>query len=212
MRVPYRSLLIIVLVMFSGVAGAAVTCGMVGSVYTCTDGNTGASSGCSMVNGVYVCSDTSSGPQGNTCITNNTTGAVSCIDMSGGGGNGGLTLGGGLGSLLNSPRPSPSSGWLSKLTWWFSYAISTFFNGLVGFLKDLVTYVLSTVLSLIASAISVIGVPSWLKNYSLGNVLGQTGAVTLFFMGQLQIPISLGLIGAGYAFRLVRKFLTVFQW
>lgn len=198
--------------MFAGGASAAVTCNTINGVYTCTDGDSGLSSYCQMVDGVYVCSDNSTGPKGKTCITNNTTGAVSCIDSGGGGGNGGIDLGGGLGSLLNSPRPSPSSGWLSKLTWWFSYAISTFFSALVGFLKDMVTYVLSTVLMVVTAAISAIGVPSWLKNYSLGNVLGQTGAVTLFFMGQLQIPISLGLIGAGYAFRLVRKFLTVFQW
>jgi len=205
--------LIVVLTLCATSAFAAVTCSTVSGVYTCTDGSTGLSSYCSMVNGVYVCTDTSSGPTGNTCITNNDTGAQSCIDMSGGGSDAsGLTLGGGLGKILDMPEPAPSSGWLSKLTWWFSYALNTFFHALVGFLKDLVTYVLSVVLSLVVSAVSAIGVPSWLKDYSLGSALGQTGAVTLFFMGQLQIPIALGLIGGGYTFRLVRKFLTLFQW
>lgn len=199
--------------MFATSAFAAVTCSTVNGVYTCTDGDTGLTSYCSMVDGNYVCSDTSSGPTGNTCITNNDTGQVSCIDMSGGGSdNGGLTLGGGLGSLLNMPEPAPSSGWLSKLTWWFSYALNTFFRALVGLLKDLVTYVLSAILSLVVMAVNAIGVPSWLKDYSLGNTLGQTGAVTLFFMSQLQVPIALGLIGGGYTFRLVRKALTLFQW
>jgi len=184
----------------------------VNGVYTCTDGDTGASSTCVLVDGVYVCNDSSTGPTGNTCITNNDTGQQSCIDMSGGGSDGGLTLGGGLGTLLNTPEPAPSSGWLSKLTWWFAYAVNILFRALVGFLKDLVTYVISTALSLVVSAISAIGVPSWLSQYSLGNLLGQTGAVVGFFMGQLQIPLGLGLIGGGYVFRLVRKFVTVFQW
>lgn len=191
---------------------AGVSCQTIDGVYTCTDGS-GLSSYCQMVDGVMVCSDTSTGPTGNTCVTNNETGQQSCIDMSGGGSDsGGLGLGNWLGSVMNAPKPSPSSGWLSKLTWWFSYALNTFFRALVGFLKDLVGYVLGTVLSLVATAISAIGVPSWLSQYSLGNVLGQTGAVTLFFMGQLQLPIAFALIGAGYTFRLTRKFLTVFQW
>jgi len=133
--------------------------------------------------------------------------------MSGGGADGGgLSLGAGLGSLLNTPEPAPSSGWLSKLTWWFSYALNIFFRALVGFLKDLVTYVIGAVLSLVAMAVSAIGVPSWLSQYSLGSLLGQTGAVVGFFMGQLQIPLGLTLIGGGYVFRLTRKLVTVFQW
>lgn len=204
--------MIVLLSLVSTSALAAVTCNTVDGVYTCTDGDSGTSTYCSLVDGVYVCTDNPGGPQGNTCITNNTTGAVACTDNGGGGGGSGLNLGGGLGELLDAPGPSPSSGWLSKITWWLSYAIQVFFRALVGFLKDLVTYVISTALSLVVSAISAIGVPSWLSQYSLGNLLGQTGAVVGFFMGQLQIPLGLGLIGGGYVFRLVRKFVTVFQW
>lgn len=34
----------------------------------------------------------------------------------------------------------------------------------------------------------------------------------LYFAGQLQIDVALGILGAGLAFRLARKFLTLFQW
>lgn len=198
--------------MVSGVAGATVTCATVNGVYTCTDADTGVSSYCQLVGTTYVCTDTSTGPTGNTCVTNNDTGAQSCINMSGGGDSSGLSLGSGLGTLLNMPEPAPSSGWLSKVTWWIAYAINVTFRAIVGFLKDLVAYVLGTVLSLVGMAIQAVGVPSWLTQYSLGSLLGQTGAVVGFFMGQLQIPLGLSLIGAGYVFRLVRKFVTVFQW
>lgn len=204
--------MIAALAFFSASALGAVTCSTVSGVYTCTDGTSGVSTYCQMVGGTYVCSDTSTGTTGNTCVTNNDTGATSCINMSGGGGDGGLSLGAGLGKLLDTPQPAPSSGWLSKATWWLSYAINVTFRAVVGFLKDLVTYVFGAVLGLVALAVSAIGVPSWISQYSLGNTLGQTGAVVAFFMGSLQIPLGLTLIGGGYTFRLVRKLLTVFQW
>lgn len=199
MRISNRYLLTALLLLFSGVVVADTTC--------------------NMVNGVYVCGDGSGGSNGSICITNTTTGVTACCDSNGAscggsssGGSSGLNLGGGLGHLLDLPAPAPGSGWLSKLTYWIAYAIHVVFAAFVGVLKDLVTFIVGCVLALASTAINAIGTPSWISQYSLGNTLGQTGGVVLFFMGSLQIPLALSLVGLGYVFRLIRKFLTLFQW
>lgn len=173
---------------------------------------------CSMVNGVNVCTDnqtTNSNPGGVNCVTDEASGSRVCYSPSSGqttGGGGTGPLGTGLGGSAGQPTQSSSSGWLSKLTGWIAYAINAVFTAVIQLLKDLVTFVLAVVLSVVEMAISAIPVPDFIQNYSMGSLLGQTGPVVGFFMTQLNIGPALGLIGAGYAFRLLRKFLTLFQW
>lgn len=168
---------------------------------------------CSVVNGVYVCTDGSGGSSGSTCIYDTTAGTQSCLNSSGGWSSSTTSnLGTGFGQVLSLPTQSASSGWLSKLTGWVANVVHTVFAAVVQVLKDLVTYVLGVVLGLIVTAISAIGTPSFLQNYSLNTVLGQAGPIVGFFLTQFQVSTGLGMIGAGYGFRLVRKFLTLFQW
>jgi hypothetical protein len=176
---------------------------------------TGSGFTCSVINGVNVCTDGETGSSGTVnCVTDSTTGTQVCYSPSTGttttGGSG--PLGTGLGGSSVQPAQTTSSGWLSKLTGWIAYAINAVFTALIQLLKDLVTFVLAVVLSVVEMAIAAIPVPDFIKNYSMGSLLGSTGAVVGFFMVELNIPTALGLIGAGYAFRLVRKFLTLFQW
>jgi hypothetical protein len=163
------------------------SCDVVGGVWTCYGYDNTA---CADVDGVYTCS------------------------ASPGTGGGGLNAGGtsGLGQVLKPSVGASGSGWLSKLTTWLSDIVHTLFSAIVDLLKDLVTYVIRVVLDLIVSAISAIGAPNFLQTYSLGNVLGQAGPVVGFFLTQLKIAQGLAMIGAGYVFRLTRKFLTLFQW
>jgi hypothetical protein len=167
---------------------------------------------CSTVDGIYVCTDSSIGPTGSTCVVDNVKGTQTCLT-------GGTTttgelrnLGRGLGTVTSLPAQSGGTGWLSRITGWFAYAIHTVFAAVVQVLKDLVTYVLSVVLSVFASAVASIPVPTWLSQYSMGSLLGSAGPIAGYFMTMLQIPAGLGLVGAGYTFRLLRKFLTLFQW
>lgn len=168
---------------------------------------------CSVVNGIYTCTDGSVGSSGNVCVTDTATGLQSCTYV---GGSSGQTqtaqLGDGLGSVQSLPNAAPSTGWLSRLTWWIAYALRQVVVALMTFLRDLVTFVFVVIFGIISSAIAQIGVPSWLSQYSLGSILGQTGQVLGFFLVQLRVPEGFALIGSGYAFRLLRKFLTLFQW
>lgn len=187
-------------------------CSLQSGIIVCTDGSP--SEGCTVVQGVTVCGDGSTGSDGSVCVTDS-QGNKSCLTGGGGWGpgtGGGPSMGQGLGRVSGTPPQVTGTGWLSRLTGWVSYALNSLFAAFAAFLKDLVTYVLGVVLGLVALAIASIPVPDWISGNSMGSLLGQTGPIVGFFMVQLKIPQALGLIGAGYAFRLVRKFATLFQW
>lgn len=168
---------------------------------------------CSLVSGVIVCSDGSLGPNGSTCVTVKGSTQQTCLTGSGALTTGPLgSLGRGFGKVTGTPAQTTGTGWLSRMTGWLAYAFNVFFAAIAQFFKDLVTYVLAAVLGVVALAIASIPVPDWIANNSMGNLLGQAGPIAGFFMSKLQIPAALALIGAGYAFRLLRKFLTLFQW
>jgi hypothetical protein len=196
-----------------------VGCSVVNGIIVCADTGTGSDGqgtippGCTSVQGVVVCGDGTTGSSGSVCVTQQGTDNQSCLTGAGSF----VTaargkLGVGLGVVKGLPAQITSSGWLSRITGWFAYAFQVFFAAIAQFFKDLVTYVLAAVLGLVAMAIAAIPVPDWIANNSMGNLLGQAGPVAGFFMAKLQIPAALALIGAGYAFRLLRKFLTLFQW
>lgn len=171
---------------------------------------------CQNIDGVYVCTDGSTGTTGTNCVTDVSAGTQTCLTGQVGSGtltSGGIgSLGTGLGSVNGLPSQTTGTGWLSRLTGWIAYAFNVLFTAIAQFFKDLVTYALAVVLGVVEMAIAAIPIPDWIMNNSLGSLLGQTGSIVGFFMTQLQIPASLVLIGAGYAFRLLRKFLTLFQW
>lgn len=162
---------------------------------------------CSFINGVYTCY----GYDNTTCT--DVQGVYTCVPSTGGG-TGGLETGISIPGFGKVPAVTGASGsgWLSKLTGWFSKLFRGLLEALVAILKDLVTFVLGVVLDLVASAIAAIGAPNFLQGNSLGNTLGKAGPMVGFFMAQLRIPEGLAMIGAGYVFRLTRKFLTLFQW
>lgn len=166
-----------------------------------------------MVDGVFVCGDGSTGSTGTACITDAGSGNQICTSPGSSGGTSTLSnLGTGFGSVSGTPSQSASTGWLSKLTGWIANAIHQVFAAIAQLLKDLVTYIIATVLDLVADAISSITPPDFLTQYSMGTVLGQAGPIVAFFLTEFKVAQGLLLIASGYGFRLLRKFLTLFQW
>lgn len=163
-----------------------------------------------MQSGIYVCTDHSTGNTGSTCITSTDTGERYCLSEPGS--SSGQSLGHGLGTVADFPSDSPSSGWLSKLTHWFAYAIYSVVRFIISFFHDLVIFIFYCVFAVVLAAINAVGVPDFLSQGSLGSILGQAGPIVGFFVVQLHIAQALSLIAAGYVFRLTRKFLTLFQW
>ncbi|WP_369929324.1 hypothetical protein [Xanthomonas sp. NCPPB 2632] len=167
-------------------------------VYTCTGLSNGTGYQCvTQANGDRVCTGTNNGT-GYTCTTLS-TGELSCKGTSSSGGSGGISS-------------SSGGGFVSKLTGWASGAMSAGFSSLVALLKDIVVAIISAILSLFALVIAAIPVPDFLKQYSLGALLAAAGPDVGWFLTTLKIAQGLLTIGAGYAFRLLRKFLTLFQW
>ena len=187
-----------------------VTCSWVNGVYTCTDGGGGIPDGvsCAYVDGIYTCHD-QGGLNGTTCSY--VEGVFTCT-AGGGAANGPSGSGGDEGNVPNGSGAQTGGGWLDKLTGWFGNAIHAVVQALFGMLHDLVLWVFKALLGLFATMVSAIKPPDFISQYSMGTLLGNAGPIVGFFISQLRVGEALLLIGAGYAFRLLRKVLTLFQW
>lgn len=171
---------------------------------------------CTVVNGALYYSDNKTSSSGSNCITDQTTGVQQCVagnNPSAGSQSGtAVSLGQGFGTVNGTPQQSTGTGWLSRLTGWLAYAINALFQAIAGLLRDMVVSIITNILYLVLMMIQAIPVPDFIKNYSMGGILGNAGAIVGFFCSKLQIPAGLALIASGYVFRLLRKFLTLFQW
>ncbi|WP_369929339.1 hypothetical protein [Xanthomonas sp. NCPPB 2632] len=98
------------------------------------------------------------------------------------------------------------------MTDWFSQTTSRIWNSVTGFFKDLPAMVVGTFLGLFASLLEAIPIPDFVKSFSLSSILSAAGPQLGYFMTVFKFPEGFAAIGSGYAFRLLRKFLTLFQW
>lgn len=103
-------------------------------------------------------------------------------------------------------------GWLTDLTDWAGRTVDTVFQALVQFGNDMIVIVIENNLTLWLMILNAIPVPEFVQQYTVGGLLGNVGGDLGFFLGKLRIGEGLGLLGAGYAARLVRKALTLGQW
>lgn len=99
--------------------------------------------------------------------------------------------------------------------------MSEFANWLLGLLKDLlkalwdfITDILIEVLDLILVAvlalIAAIPAPAFVANF--GATLAGIDAGVWFFASHFRLAECFAVLGAGFAFRLARKAMTLFQW
>lgn len=95
---------------------------------------------------------------------------------------------------------------------WFKDQITRFASWLWDVITHAFVYACDVVMELFSSIVELIGVPSFLQNVSLCNYLEQVHPYALWLMGTFRISEGLALIAAGYAFRLLRKLLTLGQW
>lgn len=109
-------------------------------------------------------------------------------------------------------RGAMQAGWLGDAMQWIADAIKRVWDAFIHFLKDLILLALDGVLALVAVAVNALPSPGFLQQYSLGSVIGAAGPTVGWIVGSLGIGEALGIIAAAYAFRLLRKFFTFFQW
>ncbi len=95
---------------------------------------------------------------------------------------------------------------------WLAELIKSVWQAFVDFLSDIWIDVADIVLQAIAGLIVSIPVPSFLSNYSMGQIIGYMPYDVLYFVGLMQMGEGFAMISAAVAFRMVRKVITMFQW
>jgi len=108
--------------------------------------------------------------------------------------------------------PTLQAGWLGDLTNWIGQMIIALFQALMSLLMDMLIFAVENMLTLWCLAIESIPVPDFLTQYSLDGLLGSAGPTITWLIGTFRIGECLAIIGAGFAFRLLRKLLTLGQW
>lgn len=100
---------------------------------------------------------------------------------------------------------------LKDFTTWLLQLIAKLFAAVWDFLSDVFIYVLEQVVNAFVTLITTIPMPGWLTA-GLGGVFGQMDGGIIWLVSQCGVPQALAVIGGGYAFRMLRKIFTLFQW
>ena len=100
---------------------------------------------------------------------------------------------------------------IEEITNWFFDLVLNIFKALWTFVKDVFIEVFDLLISAFVSLISAIPVPGFISG-GLDNTFSALDSGVLYLVSQAGVPQALAIIGAGYAFRLARKFATLFQW
>ena len=104
------------------------------------------------------------------------------------------------------------AGWLTDLTTWIAQQLKALWDAFVEFCGDLLIKAGETVCDFFATAVEAIPVPDFLTQYSLDGMLGQAGPVIAWLVGTFRIGECFAILAAGFAFRMLRKLLTLGQW
>ena len=103
-------------------------------------------------------------------------------------------------------------GWLTDLTNWIRQQLQALWDALEDFLGDLIVDWADQTFTMWLFVLDHIPLPDFLDGYSLCSLLGQAGPTVGWILNNFRVAEALGLIGAGYVFRLLRKLATLFQW
>jgi hypothetical protein len=100
---------------------------------------------------------------------------------------------------------------LKQFTDWLWSLVVAVFGAMWDFVQDAVVAVLDGLVGAFVYIVSIIPVPAWLSG-GLGGVWSGMDGGIIWVATQCGVPQAMAIIGAGYAFRLTRKFFTLFQW
>ena len=103
-------------------------------------------------------------------------------------------------------------GLLAQLTGWLVSTLKVYWDAFVVFMGDFFVSGVEGVLSIFVMALNALPVPDFLTTYSLNSLLAQSGGTIMWLVGTFKIGECLGVIAAGWAFRLLRKLFTLGQW
>ena len=90
--------------------------------------------------------------------------------------------------------------------------IEQFFDDLVELWFDMWISLFEMFGNWFSAAVETIPVPDFLQNYSLDQLLSALPEPVVWILSQANLPEGLAILGAGVAFRLLRKLFTLGQW
>lgn len=97
--------------------------------------------------------------------------------------------------------------WLAFVAW-----IGVLWTDLTNFLTDLPINILEGVLMAFASVINAIPVPQFIQTNGLSGVISALPDSVQYLLSATGFVQALAVLGAGFLFRVMRKFVTLFQW
>lgn len=100
---------------------------------------------------------------------------------------------------------------LAEFTAWLLSLVKEVFTSLWTFVQDAFIAAFGLVVKAFVSLIVAIPVPGFIQG-GLGQLWGGLDPGISYALTQSGVPAALALVGAGYAFRMLRKFVTLFQW
>lgn len=101
---------------------------------------------------------------------------------------------------------------LSSFASWLMSLATKAFGAIWDLLTDLLINALDLFLTALSSLIIAIPAPDFLAGHALQDVFAQMSGDVLFFMSAFNVGPGIALLGSGFAFRMVRKVVTLFQW
>lgn len=100
---------------------------------------------------------------------------------------------------------------LSEFTQWLVDLVKRILSAAWDLVTDLFINAFDLVVSAFAALVAAIPVPDWLSG-GLGSAWSGMDGGVIWIATQCGVPMALGIVGAGYAFRFLRKVVTLFQW
>ncbi len=101
---------------------------------------------------------------------------------------------------------------VTALTTWAKEQITSLWADFSDFMTDLQTDFIELVLSFVKAIVYLIPAPDFLSQISFCATLNAAGPWTAFIVAQLRVGEAIAVLTAALVFRLVRVFLTLFQW
>jgi len=101
---------------------------------------------------------------------------------------------------------------ISALATWLLNLVVKVFAALWDIVNDLAIACVDGFLTAIAGAIGLIPAPTFLQSVNMQSLFNGIGSDVLFFFGVFNIGAGIALLGSAFAFRMLRKFVTLFQW
>lgn len=104
------------------------------------------------------------------------------------------------------------SDYLDSVWQWFLTVFKAFWQAFTDFALDLPVKVLDLLLTGVAAVVNAIPVPSFVAGGGLQHAYSALPGWMQYFLSVANMGAALSVIGAGVAFRLARKLITLGQW